>query len=66
MAILFSAFLIRNSEGVFGILIPEEGKRAMETESSNRKIMALQAMRQKLQRKEAFNAMVSNLVRIHR
>ena len=62
VAILFSAFFISVSEGVYGILIPKEGKRAFESESSNRKTTTLQAIRQKLQRKEAFNAMISKLV----
>lgn len=65
VAILFSAFFVSDSEGVFGILTPKEGKRGFENESPNRKTTTLQAMRQKLQRNEAFNAMISKLVRIH-
>ena len=62
VAILFCAFYVRDSEGIFGILTPKEGKRAFESESLNRKISTLEAIRAKLQRKEAFNAVISKMV----
>ncbi|CAB3990716.1 Hypothetical predicted protein [Paramuricea clavata] len=63
VAILFCSFYVRDSEGVYGILTPQEGKRAFESESLNRKISTLEAIRAKLQRKEAFNAVISKMIR---
>ena len=62
MAILFSAFFVHDSESVYGILTPKEGKRSFESESLNRQILTLQSIRAKLHKKEAFNAMVSKMV----
>ena len=62
VAVLISMFCIRDSEGVYGILVPKEGKRGFEKQPVNRKMMTLQAMRQKLQRQENFYAILSKLV----
>jgi hypothetical protein len=62
LAILFSAFCVHDAESVFGILTPKEGKRGFRSDSINRQALTLQAIRAKLQRKEAYNAMISKMV----
>ena len=59
LAILISAFCVYDSESVYGILTPKEGKRGFERESLSREALTLQAIRAKLQRKEA---MISKMV----
>lgn len=60
VAILFFTFYIHDSESVFGILTPVEGKRGVEKGTLgfvDRKSSMLKAIQAKLQRREAFRAL---------
>lgn len=63
VAILLSAYCIQYSESVFGILTPPEGKRGFENDFLRRKISTLKAVRQKLQQRKYFDAVITKMVK---
>ena len=60
LAMLISTFCVYDSESVYGILTPKEGKRGFGSESLSRQALTLQAIRAKLNRKEAI---ISKMIR---